>query len=189
MLTHLYFVRHAHSFYSPDERNRPLSERGFADAQKVAEALKEEKIERVLSSPYKRAIQTVEGVVEELGVEIEIYEDFKERLLSSEALEDFAGAIDQVWKDEQFAFPGGESNEDARRRGVAQTLGILKKYEGKRLAIGMHGNLMVLIMNYFDAGYGVDFWRELGMPDIYRLSFEGDELVEIKQIECMAHDR
>ncbi|WP_324607165.1 phosphoglycerate mutase [Planococcus massiliensis] len=37
-------------------------------------------------------------------------------------------------------------------------------------------------MNYFDAGYHVDFWRKLQMPDIYCLSFEGTELVAVKQI-------
>lgn len=181
--THLYLVRHAHSVYSSDERNRPLSERGFQGAQKVAEALKEEKVDHVLSSPYKRAIQTVEVLAEELGQEIKIYEDFKERLLSKEAVADFQVSIGRVWEDEQFAFPGGESNLEAKKRGVAQLKETLKRYEGKHVAIGMHGNLMVLIMNHFDASYGVDFWRTLRMPDIYRLSFEGTELVAIKQIE------
>lgn len=183
--THLYFIRHAHSVYSTDERNRPLSKQGFQDAQKVAEALREEKIDHVLSSPYKRAIQTVEVLAEELGQEVKVYEDFKERLLSKVAVADFQAAIDRVWEDEQFAFPGGESNQDAQKRGVAQLTEVLKLYEGKRTAIGMHGNLMVLIMNYFDASYHVDFWRKLQMPDIYCLSFEGTELVAFKQVPLL----
>ncbi|UUZ89998.1 hypothetical protein LJK87_28740 [Paenibacillus sp. P25] len=44
--------------------------------------------------------------------------------------------------------------------------------------IGTHGNLMVLIMNYFDPKYDFDFWKRLGVPDIYRLTFEGTELKE-----------
>lgn len=36
MGTNLYLVRHAHSVYTPDERNRPLSERGCLDAKKVS---------------------------------------------------------------------------------------------------------------------------------------------------------
>lgn len=151
----------------------------------MAEALNEEKIDHVLSSPYKRAIQTVEGLAEELDQEIECYEDFKERLLSNEPLLDFESAIARVWEDEQFAFPGGESNRDAQKRGVAQLTEVLERYEGKRVAIGMHGNLMVLIMNYFDASYHVGFWQKLQMPDIYCLSFEGTELVAVKQIPLL----
>lgn len=185
MQTHLYLVRHAHSVYSTDERNRPLSEQGFSDAQKVAEALKGEEIDHVLSSPYKRAIQTVEVLAAEIGQEVKVYEDFKERLLSETALTDFDSAIARVWEDEQFAFPGGESNSVAQKRGAAQVMEVLKGYAGKRVAIGMHGNLMVLIMNYFDADYHVDFWRKLQMPDIYCLSFEGTELVAVKQIPLL----
>lgn len=53
MLTNLYFVRHAHSTYTPDELERPLSERGFTDANTVTELLKGENIDHVLSSPLK----------------------------------------------------------------------------------------------------------------------------------------
>ncbi len=68
MLTNLYLVRHAHSIYTPDELERPLSERGFADAQTVTKLLKKENIEFVYSSPYKRAIQTIEGLANAKGL-------------------------------------------------------------------------------------------------------------------------
>ncbi len=38
-MTQIYFVRHAHSVYTPEERERPLSEKGRNDAQSVAELL------------------------------------------------------------------------------------------------------------------------------------------------------
>lgn len=41
---------------------------------------------------------------------------------------------------------------------------------------------MVLIMNYFDQKYDFNFWNELAMPDIYKLTFEGESLVEVKRI-------
>lgn len=62
MVTNLYLVRHAHSAYSADELNRPLSERGQADARKVSGLLIHENIHVLISSPYKRAIQTIEGL-------------------------------------------------------------------------------------------------------------------------------
>lgn len=62
MITNIYFVRHAHSTYTPDEISRPLSERGFKDAKKVTKLLLEDNITRVISSPYRRAMQSVEGI-------------------------------------------------------------------------------------------------------------------------------
>lgn len=82
MDTNIYFVRHAHSVYTPDELGRPLSERGIQDADKVTNLLKTENIEVVLSSPYKRAFQTVEGTAEHIDEPIKVVEDFKERELS-----------------------------------------------------------------------------------------------------------
>ncbi len=66
MITSIYFVRHAHSTYTPDELGRPLSKKGFEDAKRVTESLLSENINVVLSSPYKRAIQTVQGIADTL---------------------------------------------------------------------------------------------------------------------------
>ena len=182
MLTNLYFVRHAHSSYTPDELGRPLSERGFADANTVTELLKRETIDHVISSPYRRAIQTVEGIARYINKEIEIVDDFKERLLSQEPVENFSLAIAKVWEDFDFSWEGGESGNIAQKRGVHAVLQVLENNAGKNIVIGTHGNIMVLIMNYFDSSYGFEFWRKLEMPDIYKLSFDQKKLVHVKRI-------
>ncbi|MFE6799925.1 histidine phosphatase family protein [Paenibacillus chitinolyticus] len=110
MITNLYFVRHAHSTYSPDQLNRPISERGKEDARKVTEILKNKGINVRISSPNKRAIQTIEGLTGIYGIDIVIEEDFKERLLSEKPLNDFDSAIAKVWEDYSFSWDGGESN-------------------------------------------------------------------------------
>ncbi|MBP0725981.1 histidine phosphatase family protein [Bacillus sp. RG28] len=182
MITNLYFVRHAHSTYTPDELGRPLSERGFSDAKIVAELLSKEKIDYVVSSPYKRTIQTVEEVAKSLKQEIIIEEKFKERVLSKEPVEDFNHVISEVWKDFNLSWDGGESNITAQKRGIEAMNNILKNYCGKNVVIGTHGNIMVLIMNFFDQKYDYDFWNELAMPDIYKLTFEGDALTKVNRI-------
>jgi 2,3-bisphosphoglycerate-dependent phosphoglycerate mutase len=37
-------------------------------------------------------------------------------------------------------------------------------------------------MNYFDARYDFDFWKNLQMPDIYKLSFEDNNFKSISRI-------
>jgi 2,3-bisphosphoglycerate-dependent phosphoglycerate mutase len=181
-LTNLYFVRHAHSTYTPDELGRPLSERGFTDATKVTELLKTEEIDIVVSSPYKRAVQTVKGIAEYINIEVEIVDGFKERTLTTVPAKNFNVAITKVWEDYNFSWEGGESNIDAQKRGVETTYSILEKYKDKNVVIGTHGNIMVLIMNFFDKQYDFSFWGNLDMPDIYKLTFEGKELRNVKRL-------
>ncbi|MED5245683.1 MULTISPECIES: histidine phosphatase family protein [Priestia] len=181
-MTNLYLIRHAHSMYTPDEVNRPLSKKGMVDAEQIASSLKNEEIHLVISSPYQRAVQTVEGIANQFNLDIELAYDLRERKLSSDPLEDFETAITKVWKDPLFSLAGGESNIIAQQRGIACICNILEKYQGKNIVVGTHGNIMVLIMNYFDAKYDFEFWKSLQMPDIYKLSFEGDSLKSVSRV-------
>lgn len=182
MLTNLYFVRHAHSAYTPDELKRPLSQKGKMDSEKITHSLKKENIDYVISSPYQRAVETVEGVAQFLGKDVIIEPNFKERKLSEGPVQDFELSITKVWEEPTFSWEGGESNIIAQKRGVKATLNLLEMYEGKNIAIGAHGNIMVLIMNYFDKTYDFHFWRELDIPDIYKLTFDKTNLKEVNRI-------
>lgn len=70
----------------------------------------------------------------------------------------------------------------AQKRGVDAIIHVLQTYKGKNIVIGTHGNIMVLIMNHFDSRYGYSFWKGLAMPDVYRLTFEGLKLKEVKRM-------
>ncbi len=182
LMTNLYLVRHAHSTYTPDEVGRPLSAEGVIDTERVSRILENENIDLVISSPYKRAIQTVEGIAMGIGKEIVIEKSFKERMLTSAPALDFNLAITKAWKNPAFSWPGGESNIEAQKRGIAAVENVLETYEGKNIVIGTHGNLMVLMMNYFDKRYDYNFWKKLDMPDIYKLTFEDKNLIKINRI-------
>ncbi|WEA47111.1 histidine phosphatase family protein [Priestia aryabhattai] len=181
-MTNLYLVRHAHSIYTPDEMGRPLSKKGLLDTKYINNLLEDEDIHIVISSPYKRAFQTVEGVANHFNLEIEIEFELRERKLSSYPIDDFEEAITKVWEDPSFCLKGGESNKIAQQRGIACIFKILEKHKGKNIVIGTHGNIMVLIMNYFNARYDFDFWKNLMMPDIYKLSFEDNNLKAISRV-------
>ncbi|BCD22746.1 hypothetical protein BC30090_1643 [Bacillus cereus] len=111
----------------------------------------------------------------------------RERLLSSEPVADFNDAIENVWEDWSFAYEGGESNDVAQRRAVICMQSILKKYKGKNIVIGTHGNIMVLLMNYFDSKYDFRFWKTIRMPDIFKLNFHNEDLVSAERIENTGH--
>ncbi|EDL66328.1 histidine phosphatase family protein [Bacillus sp. SG-1] len=182
MKTNIYFVRHALSTYTPDELGRPLSDKGIADAAKISEVLAEERVDVFISSPYLRAVQTIQGAAQRSDQDIILMDGFKERTLSEKPVENFEQAIEKVWEDWDFSWEGGESNLAAQERGVKVLLEVLEEYEGKNIVIGTHGNIMVLIMNYFNAHFDFEFWKQLEMPDIYRLSFEGQRLTGTERL-------
>jgi Fructose-2,6-bisphosphatase len=182
MITNIYFVRHANSSYTPDELNRPLSEKGINDAEKVTELLSHENITKVISSPYKRAIQTVEGTANYFGLSISIDEGFRERKLADSSVINFDEVIFKYWENFNFSLHGGETGYIAQDRGVQSLKSALNQYCGENIVIGTHGNIMVLIMNYYDKKYNYDFWNGLKMPDIYKLSFEEGILVGVERI-------
>lgn len=182
MVTAIYLVRHAHSVYTPDELARPLSEKGMDDREKITELLSENEIDVFLSSPYLRAAQTIEGAANDYRKEIIPIEGFKERTLTEAPAADFQSAISKVWNDWTFSWEGGESNQAAQTRGVQSLFNVLEDYQGQNVVIGTHGNLMVLIMNYFDKRYDFEFWKRLEMPDIYKLTFQGKQFIDCQRL-------
>lgn len=181
--TSLYFVRHAHSPYVPRrEAERGLSEQGRRDARRVADVLVEHGVDVVVSSPYARAVETVEPTAEAVGTEIRIEEGFRERTLADGHVDDFDAAVERVWEDPTFSWEGGESNEAAQERGVDAVERTIDRWRGRDVAVGTHGNVLTLILNHYDDSYGYEFWRQLTMPDVYRATFEGDESPRIERI-------
>ncbi len=61
-------------------------------------------------------------------------------------------------------------------------MNILEKYKGENVVIGTHGNIMVLIMNFFDSQFDFPFWKNLDMPEIYKLTFNGKVLTNVEKV-------
>ncbi|MBM7577809.1 histidine phosphatase family protein [Jeotgalibacillus terrae] len=173
MVTEVYMVRHAHSVFSLEfEETRGLSKQGWKAAEKVTEVLVNEGIEVIVSSPYVRARQTVEGLAKELNKEVEIDPRFRERDLAARDhhFEEPLTAIKKVFDDRDFKFPEGESNNEVIERGIAALKETVDEHKGKKIAIGIHGNIFACIMSWFDDRYGYEFSLQTTKPDIYKLS-------------------
>ena len=77
-----YVVRHAkagdRAEWKGDDRLRPLTKSGREQAAAVAEMLTDEPIDRILSSPYVRCLQTVEPLAARRKLPIEPRKDLEE---------------------------------------------------------------------------------------------------------------
>ncbi|WKL01389.1 phosphoglycerate mutase family protein [Paenibacillus amylolyticus] len=76
--TVLYFVRHAESRYvEGQERERGLTEQGHQDAGTVASLLHGEQIQLFYSSPYRRAVDTIQILADRSGGIVVTEEDLQ----------------------------------------------------------------------------------------------------------------
>lgn len=176
-MTTIYLVRHAHANYQPHEM-RPLSESGQKDAAMLISYLKDLSLDHAYSSPYTRAADTILPICKQKGLQIQFMEGFKERILSDQPLDDFEKAVAMLWKSPEFYFEGGESNQMAQRRVIKDFKKILMTHKDEQVIIGTHGNIMTLLMQFYDNAIDYHFWQQLKMPAVYRLTFEKMQLVE-----------
>ncbi|TDF93797.1 histidine phosphatase family protein [Paenibacillus piri] len=177
MGTILYMVRHAEAPFSLErERERGLSDRGKKAAALVTELLADCGIAAVVSSPYARAVETVKGLADRMGIPIELEEDLRERQLAGIDYivedRDFIPAVEKLFAEPDFSFPGGESNAASQRRSVAALRRVMERHKGKSIAVGTHGNIMTVMMQYFNSSIGLAFWKQTSKPDIYKMEFD-----------------
>jgi 2,3-bisphosphoglycerate-dependent phosphoglycerate mutase len=180
-MTILYLIRHAHAFWQPDE-NRPLSERGRADAEMLARLLSDRPITAIYSSPASRASKTIGPLAERLGLDVVEVPDLRERELATLLTTDFETVIQSMWLAPGEALPGSESNDAAQARGVSVVKSILSSHENAHVVISTHGNLLALIVNGLKPEYGYEFWQNLTFPDVFELNFESSRLREIRRL-------
>jgi 2,3-bisphosphoglycerate-dependent phosphoglycerate mutase len=165
-----YLVRHARADYTRDEM-RPLSAHGREDALRLADLLQTCPIDRILSSPYRRANETIAPLAGRLDLSIHTEPDLRERQLGHIPTGDFLEAVEATWREPSFAHPGGESNAAAQQRGLSVVRRLQEKHTGEHIVLSTHGNLMALLLQGFDPSVDFAFWRALTMPDVYTLCF------------------
>ncbi|MGA4718611.1 histidine phosphatase family protein [Fictibacillus nanhaiensis] len=186
MSTIVYMVRHGDSPKEGNEWTRGLTAKGYEDARRVTELLRDKKIELVVSSPYLRSILTVEQVALHIGKEVLVMENLREKgfSCSDNRLEDneLGPLLEKSFVDFNFSLEGGESNAACQKRAVQVLRELLHTYKDKNMVIGTHGAVMTLMMNYFDSLIGLDFLYSTTKPDIYRLAFNDEELVSVERV-------
>ncbi|WP_419880511.1 histidine phosphatase family protein [Peribacillus sp. B-H-3] len=186
MKTFIYMIRHGDSPKEGEEKTRGLTEKGKLDALRIADLLKMESIDAVISSPYRRSILTVEQIAKDIGQEVLIFEDLKERIFSTEGTripdKELFRLLNRSFSEPNFTLAGAESNSGCQKRSIKVLKEILTSFRGKKVVLGTHGAVMTLMLGYYDKKYDLDFLLHTSKPDIYRMEFNGQELVEVKRM-------
>jgi 2,3-bisphosphoglycerate-dependent phosphoglycerate mutase len=173
-------VRHAESIppasagWETRDDERPLSDEGRRAAEELADELEPYVLTGVYSSPYRRAVETVEPIARRRGLEVQTLPDLRERRLTTAPRDDWRDHLTQAWTDPDYALEGAESGRSAQRRGIG-VLDLLRVRhpDGGRVVVGSHGNLISLILQTFEPEVDLAFHLGMPTPAVYHLEHDG----------------
>lgn len=174
----LFVVRHAKA--RGQEFDAQLTEEGRKQASQLAYFLAPYTVERIISSPFVRAKETITPFAQIKGIPIELDDRLGERVLSDTTLEGWKEKLRESFEDFSLKFPGGESNEEGLGR-VKHLMNDLLNAPEKTFVLVSHGNLTTLILNFFDQTYGYDHLMQLTNPDVFQIDMN-KEGADIKRI-------
>ena len=174
MKTNFYVFRHGETDYNSEERcqgcrsDRLLNEKGVKQAEKLAEVLKEKKLDCIYSSPLLRAVQTANIVSQHNGnIPIIIMQDLREgdfgtaegmahenlKRLFPQLLSSFLHPTPKTW---DICFPEGESKHQMFDRVFAVLQQIAAENVGKNIGISLHAGIISALscgMELWDVSY------------------------------------
>lgn len=181
----IYFVRHAKPDFSVhDDLTRPLTDKGIIDSKNICEFLKKKSINKIYSSPYKRAIDTIKELAQNLNIKIEVVDDFRERKISNIWIEDFNKFSKSQWENFEYKLNDGESLNEVQSRNIKALHKILNENSNQNIVIGTHGTALSTIINYYDKTFDYLSFTKIKdvMPFIVYMEFEKTNVLNIDYI-------
>jgi 2,3-bisphosphoglycerate-dependent phosphoglycerate mutase len=182
----LYIIRHGKASLEGSDSERGLTEEGHKHAEQITEILQNlpSKIDKIFSSPLNRAILTIKPLSQQLNLEINIVEDLKEKITGDTTGQNLNDAKQTMWSDFDAKLPGGESSTEASNRAISALNSIFEQLEdGQTAAVQCHGTLIALIIHHFDNSFGFEQWKNMTMPDIYKITYENKNTL-VEHIGC-----
>ncbi|MBV8952338.1 MAG: histidine phosphatase family protein [Actinobacteria bacterium] len=152
-----------------------LTVRGAEQARRLADWLVHEPIDRVLTSPMRRAVETAMPLCTALGVELEIVDG----LVEYDANADHYIPVEEmrVNRDDRFVAMvegrweeyGGEQPDVFRARIVPALEGIIGRFPGGRVAVVCHGGVINVYLGHL-LGIERHLWFEPGYASVSRVA-------------------
>ena len=185
-ITNVYFVRHAEPNYNNhNDMTRELSPKGLLDRELVSNYFADKIVDVVLSSPYKRAIDTVSPIASSYGLSVIPVNDFRERKIDGCWIDDFDSFTRRQWEDFSYKLSDGEALSEVQARNISALHCVMEQHAGKTIVIGAHGTALSTVLNYFLPEFGYeDFMRiKPTMPWIVHFLFSQGKCVKIEEYD------
>ena len=183
MTKKLFLIRHGKAEMEGSDRERILDKDGIIQAISLCKKIKsqfQDKSVRLISSPFKRAIQTIEKLSEDFHVKIEENSSLEEINIGKDKNLSKHEIIKKMWDDENFKVENGSSQSDHIEQIKVELNKILNDFYEKdyNLILVSHGNSIGIILKYFlNQKFTFDDWKNISMPDMYSVSFDENNKV------------
>lgn len=169
-MKNIFVIRHCSAQGQNDDA--PLTGEGILQAKALSNFLQDKGIEKVISSPSERAIQTIAPFMKKNGVEMSTDSRLRERVLSTRNLDNWRTCLEDTFRDRDLRFDGGETSNEATARSYSVAREVISTDYGT-VALVTHGNLMSLLLGVFDSSFGFEGWTNLSNPDVYLVRTDG----------------
>jgi broad specificity phosphatase PhoE len=180
MATTILLARHGETDWNFERRvqghsDRPLNERGRAQARALADELEGEQIDAVYASDLVRAHETARLVAERIGLGVTVLPELREKnfgswegLTDREVLSRFPDAHRGAWGD-------GETSEDVDSRVVEALHRIAAAHPEGRVLVVAHGGALNALWHHA-LGERVERWANCA---VYKLAVREGEFLAV----------
>ncbi|WP_152655628.1 histidine phosphatase family protein [Oceanobacillus sp. CFH 90083] len=162
----IYIIRHCEAEGQAPEA--PLTAKGKEQAKVLSAFLSGREADHIVSSPFLRAVQTIEPFVAANNLKIETDNRLQERVLSSVSMPDWMDKLEAAYQDFNLKYEGGESSNEAAGRIVAAVNDLCADDTGNSIIVA-HGGIISLLLHHYDKSFGFEAWKQLSNPDVYAL--------------------
>ena len=198
-MTTIFLIRHSEPLKKVDITNEeiPLSLNGEIKAKELADLEELMNIDIIYSSEYKRAISTAKYIALKNDLLLNISSKLNERILGDVNSVPKSFWLTQLYEEDSKAV-GGESRKEVCERMLLFINYILDNYKDKRIVLVSHGAAITfllmnwcrlvsasletksrhLVFNNKDVINGV-----MRFPEVFKLSFDGNDLFDIELIK------
>jgi 2,3-bisphosphoglycerate-dependent phosphoglycerate mutase len=161
----IYWARHCQE--TGQEPDAPLTQEGHQQARRLAKFVREYGIERIVSSPYLRAIQSIQPFAKLSGCKIETDARLRERVLSPSPVPDWKDALRKSFDDQNYSLRGGETARTAGDRAEAVFNECI--WRRRTTIVVSHGYLTILLLIRLGRAISFEASLRLTNPDLFRI--------------------
>ena len=163
----VYLVRHCKA--AGEEPDTGLTEEGKEQAKELMAFFKGRNIKHIISSPFTRAMESIQPTADSLGMQIEIDERLAEHKLISKDLEDWIERLKESIEDRDLKMVGGESSREVASRGMK-----VLEAANDGTVLSTHRNTMGLLLMKLDGMQALKEWVGFSHPDVYEVKVIND---------------
>ena len=209
MKTTVYLIRHSvrfstsliesiHSDQSNTIKNEKicLSIEGERRAEVLSNEAELQDLDVIYTSNSVRTLQTAKYFIEKNNMKVHVDDRFDERRVGIPNKDREPDWWLKQFRDENFSTVGGESQKDVRERFTEAFNEVMKENKGKRIAIFTHGYAIAFFLmtwckfDYiketddlvFSFNDKVVFKSIMNAPEVFKLEFDDDKIVNIENI-------